>query len=220
MTKLKSKKMNKSTFAVIIMAIVMVAMLAFGGTYAWFTSQKVTMSTDATTNMGRIILNEGSKKITATSLTANVLPSENLFKDGANTFSIKDDSNRASYIFFTISADIALATNGKTETDASKLTYADATPLTLTLTNLKVGSENAQAVPGETGVYYILTEEGSTVGTEFTVSGFQASFDGETTGNDHQQAKITVVVECASVQAKGFESKPEDAYAKSALKAA
>ena len=38
MTKLKSKKMTKSTFAIIIMAIAMVAMLAFGGTYAYFTA--------------------------------------------------------------------------------------------------------------------------------------------------------------------------------------
>lgn len=36
MTKMKSKKMTKSTFAVIIMAIVLVALVAFGGTYAYF----------------------------------------------------------------------------------------------------------------------------------------------------------------------------------------
>ncbi len=38
MTKMKSKKMTKSTFAIIIMAVAMVAMLAFGGTYAYFTA--------------------------------------------------------------------------------------------------------------------------------------------------------------------------------------
>lgn len=35
---MKSKKMTKSTFVVIIMAIAMVALLAFGGTYAYFTA--------------------------------------------------------------------------------------------------------------------------------------------------------------------------------------
>ena len=35
---MKSKKMTKSTFAIIIMAVAMVAMLAFGGTYAYFTA--------------------------------------------------------------------------------------------------------------------------------------------------------------------------------------
>ena len=38
MTKMKSKKMTKSTFAIIIMGIVMVAMLAFGGTFAYVTA--------------------------------------------------------------------------------------------------------------------------------------------------------------------------------------
>ncbi|HJD06092.1 MAG TPA: SipW-dependent-type signal peptide-containing protein [Candidatus Onthoplasma faecipullorum] len=37
MTKAK-KKMSKSTFAIIIMAVAMVAMLAFGGTFAYFTA--------------------------------------------------------------------------------------------------------------------------------------------------------------------------------------
>ena len=45
MTKMKSKKMTKSTFAVIIMAVAMVAMLAFGGTYAYFTAQNAAVST-------------------------------------------------------------------------------------------------------------------------------------------------------------------------------
>ena len=48
MTKLKSKKMTKSTFAVIIMAILMVAMLAFGGTYAYFTATTQKDQTDIT----------------------------------------------------------------------------------------------------------------------------------------------------------------------------
>lgn len=41
MTKMKSKKMTKSTFVVIIMAIIMVAMMAFGGTYAYFTANAI-----------------------------------------------------------------------------------------------------------------------------------------------------------------------------------
>ena len=48
MTKLKSKKMTKSTFAIVIMAIAMVAMLAFGGTYAYFTA-------NATVNAGNVM---------------------------------------------------------------------------------------------------------------------------------------------------------------------
>lgn len=54
MTKLKSKKMSKSTFAVIIMAIAMVAMIAFGGTYAYFTASASTEAKSAT--FGKVVL--------------------------------------------------------------------------------------------------------------------------------------------------------------------
>ena len=55
MTKMKSKKMTKSTFAIIIMAVIMVAMLAFGGTYAYFTASsgaKTGSVTTGTLNIG------------------------------------------------------------------------------------------------------------------------------------------------------------------------
>lgn len=62
MTKLKSKKMTKSTFAVIIMAIAMIAMIAFGGTYAYFTATATPSSADAKT--ATIQLTAGSNVVT------------------------------------------------------------------------------------------------------------------------------------------------------------
>ena len=61
MTKMKSKKMNKSTFAVIIMAIVMVAMLAFGGTYAYFSANAVGESVGDINTAQLELLNNGTK---------------------------------------------------------------------------------------------------------------------------------------------------------------
>ena len=55
---MKSKKMTKSTFAIIIMGIVMVAMLAFGGTFAYFTSTTGTKAINEITT--------GTVKLTAT----------------------------------------------------------------------------------------------------------------------------------------------------------
>ncbi len=49
MTKNKSRKMTKSTFAIIIMGIMMVAMLAFGGTFAYFTATATKNSASITT---------------------------------------------------------------------------------------------------------------------------------------------------------------------------
>ena len=73
MTKTKSKKMTKSTFAIIIMAVVMVAMLAFGGTYAYFTATASEKTTSFST---------GSVKLTSsgtfTASLADVVPGDSL----------------------------------------------------------------------------------------------------------------------------------------------
>ena len=93
MTKMKSKKMTKSTFAIIIMAIAMVAMLAFGGTYAYFTATANELTGSA--NTGTIRLSAGE---TATVSKENILPYEAFTVSAEYT----DLSNRGNYIFFTI----------------------------------------------------------------------------------------------------------------------
>ena len=79
MTKLKSKKMTKSTFAIIIMAIAMVAMLAFGGTYAYFTAQANTMESSEFT-VGKVLLTE--KAGATVSTTGTILPGDKLVTGG------------------------------------------------------------------------------------------------------------------------------------------
>lgn len=76
MTKTKKKKMSKSTFAIIIMAVVMVAMLAFGGTYAYFTATATKKSTGEFTT-GSIKLEANDDATFVTGLT-NVVPGDKL----------------------------------------------------------------------------------------------------------------------------------------------
>ena len=76
MTKTKKKKMSKSTFAIIIMAVVMVAMLAFGGTYAYFTATATTKSTGEFTT-GSIKLEANDDATFVASLT-DVVPGDAL----------------------------------------------------------------------------------------------------------------------------------------------
>ena len=77
MTKLKTKKkMNKSTIAIIIMAVVMVAMLAFGGTYAYFTATSATRSSEF--HVGKVALTSTG---TFTSYTnKNVVPGDKVLE--------------------------------------------------------------------------------------------------------------------------------------------
>ena len=205
MTKLKSKKMSKSTFAIIIMAIAMVAMLAFGGTYAWFTSSTITATSDATTQMGKIVLTASGDALSSTSLTADVLPGEPVFAEDA-AFSIKDNSNRASFIFIKISATITLAAEG-----------SEAEPLELNVEDLNANEAAGILKPlsGEAGVYYIETTEtasqATSVGETYTISGFQASIANNEENNEYQLATIELVVKVQAIQQYGFEG-AADAY--------
>ena len=76
MTKTKKKKMSKSTFAIIIMAVVMVAMLAFGGTYAYFTATATKKSTGEFTT-GSIKLEANDDATFVAGLT-DVVPGDKL----------------------------------------------------------------------------------------------------------------------------------------------
>jgi len=218
MTKLKSKKMSKSTFAVIIMAILMVAMLAFGGTYAWFTSgEKIKVADGAQAVMGRIILTPDKNNSTVTTETfagKNFLPGENILSDVE--FSVTDNSNRASYIFFVVDVKVEKASNGKTETDPDKLTYGEATQVALA--NLKIAGQTAVPLKnGEDdvpGVYVIetgsISQEGvetfTAAGETYEVSGIEVAVDNTAENNDYQQARFTITLNCQSIQMSGFET--------------
>ena len=92
MTKLKTKKkMNKSTIAIIIMAVVMVAMLAFGGTYAYFTATTATRTNDF--HVGKVALK--STGTFATLEERNVVPGDPVLK-GSVTYT--NESNVDTYI--------------------------------------------------------------------------------------------------------------------------
>lgn len=67
----KYKKLTRSTFAIIALSLVLVAVLAFGGTYAYFTAKKD--ATDSIT-MGTLGLSE----ITLTAQTGKVVPGQDV----------------------------------------------------------------------------------------------------------------------------------------------
>ena len=72
----KSKKMKKSTFAIVIMAILMVAMLAFGGTYAYFTAN-ANVANGGSFTTGKVILTADGSISLATE--KKVVPGDTVF---------------------------------------------------------------------------------------------------------------------------------------------
>ena len=126
MTKMKSKKMNKSTFAIVIMAIVMVAILAFGGTYAYFTANAVGESVSNIKTAQLILRNlgtDGNEARLKYDDAKQVVPGDYVFGSGVLNPDSEDDiyewqrihldlgrngndsvqgTNAASYVFVTI----------------------------------------------------------------------------------------------------------------------
>ena len=204
MTKMKSKKMTKSTFAIIIMAIAMVAMLAFGGTYAYFTAESFTKGIEGSATLGTIALDESATKFEYTKMVENVLPGETLFTDEdgdpANaTLTIVDNSNRASYIFIEVSYSIVKSNDEQvTEEGLPTLSLTGATG---TLTD-------------NTDVYYILTTEvaeDGEAGAEYELTGINIEIP-TAWDNSFEGAEITLSFTIKSIQAAGFDS-ADDAYA-------
>lgn len=191
MTKMKSKKMTKSTFAIIVMAIALVALLAFGGTYAYFTAS-TTIKDKNTFKTGIISV----KNNTLTNITTkNVVSGEKV----ADNIVFANDSNRAAYIFVKISATY---TKGSA-TDAA---------LPAGVLNLTPKSPWAET-SSSSGIYYIKTTDADPQTGSITVCdaiNFNADVHyvdgsynaaGSTTGVDLMDATIKISIETHAVQA-------------------
>ena len=110
MTKTKSKKMTKSTFAIIIMAVVMVAMLAFGGTYAYFTASTSAKSTNFTT--GKVVLTNSGAEISV--ISDKVVPGDTIISEA---ISYTNGSDVNTYI-----AVVMTVKKGTSSADAEEVT--------------------------------------------------------------------------------------------------
>ena len=204
--------MSKSTFAVIIMAIAMIALLAFGGTYAYFTASSNAQA-DTTTQTGKIALTATGDIFTAT-LTEKVLPGERLFGEGEKTVAIKDSSNRRSYIFIQLSVKAYKATN-TTQAKADHVFSSD-----LTGTDFAFEGATLAAVPGHPGVYYFVTTAENTdtqavaADETYTLSGAGVNVQIPTAwANDMQDATIKVEIKVQSIQYATFgDNKAQEAY--------
>ena len=101
MTKLKSKKLTKSTFAIIIMAIVMVAMIAFGGTYAYFTANSTQDKAQVKTGFLKLRDSNAIQTITKT----GVFPSEVLVDANSITIDLETNDDAGNYVAIKIKFD-------------------------------------------------------------------------------------------------------------------
>jgi len=211
MTKLKSKKMTKSTFAVIIMAVLLVAMLAFGGTYAYFTATTTDLTASGST--GKILLanNTGA---TATFSIANMVDDE----ESSFTATYADASNRASYVFFKVGEidwGTDLVGNPTVDFDVTSVVVKDTKGTTETSDDTEISTSTIKDTDGVTvlAYYFANGSETNSVATgivaEFTVTvTVQLNADVQSSqGVDESNVMgntFTVSLEAESIQQSGL----------------
>lgn len=231
MTKTKKKKMSKSTFAIIIMAVVMVAMLAFGGTYAYFTATATKKTTGEFTT-GSIKL-ESNKEATFVSGLTNVVPGDAL-TTGPLTLTTTS-AGTDSYI--AIKVTIKATDANDEELDLAGTSLASAIGLLATApTTEYTGSTWVAGSGNYTNVFVLATTDTDTdtdtptaVATNQTINItdkaliFKAkdNWDQTTadTGGDYisdsklMGATLNITIEARSVQSKNWNDGSEDASA-------
>lgn len=152
--KSKSKKMSKSTLAIIIMAFVMIAMVAFGATYAYFTATATAKSTTVTTGTVKL---DATYDGTSFAASRTVFPGDYLIGKGsgnAMTVKVTTDDPNGNYVAVKISI-----TGTKNNATHDALTLDDLTKETTTIASLLGGNWTAV---GSDGVFIYTGPDGDT----------------------------------------------------------
>ncbi len=175
----------------------MVAMLAFGGTFAYFTATANDKSGSITTG----IIHLESVNDTITFSKSNVLPKENLFTsdEGADIEYNADESTRAQIAFFIFTV-TALGSD-----DSTTLTSPD---ITLTITSPTITGATKQVTVGSqtatrTALAVLIPAGTSSITMEGLNIAFDASanYDNGTDLPVLMGATLTVTIEAKSIQA-------------------
>ncbi len=101
--------MTKSTFAIIIMGIIMVAMLAFGGSFAYFTAATKEQSGSFTTAL--VQLNGAENQTISLSKQKLVVPKDTF----TASVTLASKSTVATFVFFTVDLDTAAGSTSSLE---------------------------------------------------------------------------------------------------------
>ena len=196
MTKAK-KKMTKSTFVIIIMAVAMVAMLAFGGTFAYFTATADTKS--GSTKTGVITLSTDNTTITISK--QNILPHEALLTTQEATDITYDttNANRAQVAFFTFTVEIK-----KGDAPVAGASLIITTPKTGAFANAVVMTTGEGIVNSDTAKTVAILIPAAT--TSIDMTGLAVSFDATANSDngeipDLMGATITITIKAESIQA-------------------
>lgn len=103
----KYSKMKKSSFAILALSLILVAVLAFGGTYAYFTASA---NASDTITMGNLVLNDGTAALTFDLTNDEVVPGQVIINE-TNKLTLKVTTNIKTMMLAEITAVTTSGTN-------------------------------------------------------------------------------------------------------------
>ena len=207
MTKMKSKKMTKSTFAIIIMGIVMVAMLAFGGTFAYFTA-KSNSETSSKLTTGYVHLTSNGA-ITSINVE-NVMPTQTILEADAAKLTVTTSETTGNYVAikFTITATDKNGTAISAEDLASAGLSADSIVATTGEGWYKIKDgqyvygTNATTAVAKTGEV-VINSNAFIFNAEDVWDQSKSGTSGYISENNLMEANITITMQAFSIQSTG-----------------
>ena len=195
MTKLKSKKMTKSTFAVIVLSILMVAMLAFGGTYAYFSAVTGELASSGV-KTGKVALST-TAQATNVFVTGKVMPGDPLLKaDIEYSYETSDPNGQWVSVRVTVTS------------DAEGLANAVVT------NNFSIGADfgTATSIADGVAIYTVkVTDATGTLTLDKTAFALPLGFGGAgnvQTPEGLMEADVTVKVEARAIQGSSVANAP------------
>lgn len=139
------KTTNRKTIAISVLAVLLVALLAFNVTYAYFTDSVATDAASLT--FGTVIVDASSTDavtFTKTSQAANIMPGDTIKLDGA----LENKGTDAAWIIFQVGN--VTVSGGTVNAETARTKFVQ-----LLNVQAMLGAENCTAVDAENGVYVL-----------------------------------------------------------------
>lgn len=194
----KINKLGKSTFVIAILSFLLVAVLAFGGTYAYFSANATAATGDV--KLGHLTLNTTTiAGATEGTIIANAVPNQKVIDSTSNAVTVAVDST----IDFFVRAKVSYTVETKDHTCDQTCTDKNLKEV-LILTVGDTWDEDAtytSAVDGERIFYLKKAQASGTESVSLGVDGTVNEYVGNIASKHFMDATITVSITFEAIQA-------------------
>lgn len=204
----KINKLGKSTFVIAILSFLLVAVLAFGGTYAYFSAVAAPAEADITMGYLRIGTEGATWDTAAIQAIGKAVPNQPIIDANNGACTVAVDANVRYFVRAKITYSVELAEAHKNETEESKCPDAEKEVLLITANLSKAEGTGLGWLAGtyvaenSEGYYYLNTVQAATAGTHsFSITARVNPELGQVSSQHFMEAVITITVTFDVIQA-------------------